>query len=41
LKIKLKCRHFDTTELIEAESRVVLNINFQDAFKNDRSDGGQ
>jgi hypothetical protein len=38
LKIKLKDHHFDTTELIEAESQVVLNTlrkhNFQDAFKN-------
>jgi hypothetical protein len=25
-KIKLKGRHFDTTEVIEAESQVVLNI---------------
>jgi hypothetical protein len=38
LKIKLKGRHFDTTEVVEAESQVVLNIptehDFQDAFKN-------
>jgi hypothetical protein len=37
LKIKLKGRHFDTTEVIEAESRAVLNTliehDFQDAFK--------
>jgi predicted Zn-dependent protease len=37
LKIKLKGRHFDTTEVIEAESQVMLNTlsehNFQDAFK--------
>jgi hypothetical protein len=37
LKIKLKGRHFDTVEVIEAESLVVLNTltehNFQDAFK--------
>jgi hypothetical protein len=25
LKIKLKCSHFDTTEVIEAESQAVLN----------------
>jgi hypothetical protein len=33
----MKCRHFDTTELIEAESWAVLNTlalhNFLDAFK--------
>jgi hypothetical protein len=44
LKIKLKGRHFDTIEVIEAESQAVLNIlterNFQDAFKkNGRSAG--
>jgi hypothetical protein len=37
LDIKLKGRHFDTIEVIEAESRAVLNIltehDFQDAFK--------
>jgi hypothetical protein len=37
LKIKLKGRHFDTIEVIEAESQVVLNTltehDFQDAFK--------
>jgi hypothetical protein len=37
LEIKLKGHHFDTIELIEAESQVVLNTftghNFQDAFK--------
>jgi hypothetical protein len=36
LKIKLKGRHFDTTEVIEAESQAVLNSltehDFQDAF---------
>jgi hypothetical protein len=36
-KIKLKGRHFDTIEVIEAGSQAVLNIptehNFQDAFK--------
>jgi hypothetical protein len=37
LKTKLKGCHFDTTEVIEAELRVVLNTvtehNFQDEFK--------
>jgi hypothetical protein len=37
LKIQLKGRHFDTTEVIEAESQAVLNTHtehdFQDAFK--------
>jgi hypothetical protein len=37
LKIKLKGRHFDTIEAIEAESQAVLNTftehDFQDAFK--------
>jgi hypothetical protein len=37
LMIGLKCRHFDTTEVIEAESQEVLNTltehDFQDAFK--------
>jgi hypothetical protein len=37
LKIKLKQRHFDTIEVIEAESQTVLNTitehDFQDAFK--------
>jgi hypothetical protein len=37
LKIKLKGRHFETTEVIKAESQAVVNIlsehNFQDAFK--------
>jgi hypothetical protein len=37
LKIKLKGRHFDTTEVIEAESQAVLNTltehDFQNAFK--------
>jgi hypothetical protein len=37
LKIQLKGRHFDTTEVIEAESQTVLTIftehDFQDAFK--------
>jgi hypothetical protein len=43
LKIKLKARHFDTTELIEAESLTVLNTltehHFRDAFKNGRRVG--
>jgi hypothetical protein len=37
LKIKPKGHHFDTAEVIEAESQVVLNIltehDFQDGFK--------
>jgi hypothetical protein len=37
LKIKLKVRHFDTIEVIEAESQAALNNltehYFQDAFK--------
>jgi hypothetical protein len=37
LKIKLKCSHFDTLEVIEAESQAVLKVltqhDFQDAFK--------
>jgi hypothetical protein len=41
--IKLKGCHFDTTEIIEAESQAVLNTltdhDFQDAFKNGRSAG--
>jgi hypothetical protein len=36
LKTKLKRRHFDTTEVMKAESQAVLNIltehDFQDAF---------
>jgi hypothetical protein len=43
LKTNLKGRHFDTTEVMETESQAVLNTltehDFQDAFKNDRSDG--
>jgi hypothetical protein len=43
LKIKLKGRYFDTTEVIGAESQAVLNTLrehcFQDAFKNGRSAG--
>jgi hypothetical protein len=47
LKIKLKGRHFDTNEVIEAKSQVVLNTlrehDFQDALKkwNFEGDGGQ
>jgi hypothetical protein len=37
LKIKLKGRHFDTIEVLEAESQAVLNTltehNFQDTFR--------
>jgi hypothetical protein len=37
LKIKLKVRHFNTVEVIEAELQAVLNTftehDFQDAFK--------
>jgi hypothetical protein len=37
LKIKLKCRHFDTIEVVEAESQAMQNTltehDFQDAFK--------
>jgi hypothetical protein len=37
LKIKLKDRHFDTTEVFEAESQTMLNTltehDFQEAFK--------
>jgi hypothetical protein len=43
LKMKLKGRHFDRIQKIEAESQAVLNTitghDFQDAFKNGRSDG--
>jgi hypothetical protein len=43
LKIKLKGRHFDVIEVMEAESQAVLNIlkehGFQDAFKNGRIAG--
>jgi hypothetical protein len=42
LKINLKGRHFEALEVIEAESQAVLYTlaehDFQDAFKNDRSD---
>jgi hypothetical protein len=41
LKIKLKGRHFDTNEVIEAESQAVLNTlteqGYQDAFKKNSS----
>jgi hypothetical protein len=41
LKIKLKGRHFDAVEAIEAELLPVFNTftehDFQDAFKNERS----
>jgi hypothetical protein len=41
--MKLKGCHFDTIEVIEAESQAVLNTltehNFQDALKNGRSAG--
>jgi hypothetical protein len=41
LKIKHKSGHFDTTEVIEAESQALLNIfaehNFQDTLKNGRN----
>jgi hypothetical protein len=37
LKVRQKDRHFDTTEVMEAESKAVLNTlrehDFQDAFK--------
>jgi hypothetical protein len=37
LKVKLKGRHFDTIEVMEAELQVVLNTltehDFQDAFR--------
>jgi hypothetical protein len=44
LKIRLKGRHFDTIQVMEAESQAVLNTltehDFQDAFKkNCRSTG--
>jgi hypothetical protein len=43
LKIKLKGRHFDRIEVMEADSQAVLNTltehGFHDAFKNDRSAG--
>jgi hypothetical protein len=40
LKIQYKCRHFDTTEVMEAEPQAVLNSltehGFQDAFRHGR-----
>jgi hypothetical protein len=44
LKIKLKGHHFDTVEVIEAESQAILNAvteyDFQDVYKkNDRRAG--
>jgi hypothetical protein len=43
LKIKLEGSHFDTTEVIYAESQAVLNTltehDFQDSFKNGISSG--
>jgi hypothetical protein len=37
LKIKIKCHHFDATEVIGAESQAVLNTlakhDFKDAFR--------
>jgi hypothetical protein len=41
LKIELKGRHFDTNEVMEAESQAALNTltehDFQDAFENVKS----
>jgi hypothetical protein len=43
LKIKLKGRHFDTTDVMVAELQAVLNTltehDFQDAFEKGRSAG--
>jgi hypothetical protein len=40
LKIKLKAHNFETTEVTEAESQnIPTEHDFQDAFKNGRSDG--
>jgi hypothetical protein len=43
LKIKLKGRHFDTIEAMEADLQLVLNTltehDFQDAFRNGKSAG--
>jgi hypothetical protein len=43
LKIRLKCRHFDTIVLIDAKSPAVLNSHkehdFLDAFQNGRIAG--
>jgi hypothetical protein len=45
LKIKLKRSHFDTNEVIEAESQAVLNTHTehdsQDTFRNSRSTGNE
>jgi hypothetical protein len=45
LKIKLKGRHFDTIETVEAEPQAVLNgltdHDFQDAFKKWQKGWGQ
>jgi hypothetical protein len=44
LKVKLKDRHFGTTEVMETESHAVLNTlteqDFQDAFKEGRRKKG-
>jgi hypothetical protein len=41
--MKQKDRHFDTTDVIEAELRAVMNTfteqDFKNAFKNDRCSG--
>jgi hypothetical protein len=43
MNLKLKDRHFDTTEVIEAESQAVLNTftehDLQNAFRKGRSSG--
>jgi hypothetical protein len=39
LKIKLKSRHFDTTEVIEAVLNAFSEHYLEDAFKNGRSAG--
>jgi hypothetical protein len=43
MEIKLKGRHFDIVEVMEAELQAVLNTltehGFQDAFKNGRNAG--
>jgi hypothetical protein len=42
-RLKIKGRHFDTVEAMEAESQAVMNTltehDFQDPFKNGRSSG--
>jgi hypothetical protein len=35
LKIKLKCRDFDTVKVIEAESQAVLNTLIEDDFQDE------